>query len=216
MAPTKQRTTRQVSQNGQAAHMRDQVLEASLRLFFEQGFRGTSVREITLACGVTPGALYNHFPSKEDVLETLIRRTTTEGHEYIQSEVARAPQDPVSRLHAAVRSSTLYNTRHRAASLVATFEYIHLPEEARARVVAKRRELRVWLEQIIQEGLDAGVLTLPKSGGRNKVKLVATAIANLALRASDFFGPTPTLSEERIADFHAELTLNMLQARLPE
>ncbi len=210
--PTKQKTA---VENGQAAHMRDQILEASLKLFFEQGFRGTSVREITLACGVTPGALYNHFPSKEDVLENLIRATTSEGHEYIQGEVERAPQDPVSRLYAAARSSTLWNTRHRAAVLVATFEYIHLPEDGRARVVAKRRELRVWMEKIIQEGVDAGLLTPPETGGRNKIKLVATAIANIALRASDVFGPTHTLSEERIADFHAELVLNMLQAKLP-
>ena len=196
--------------------MRDQILDAALELFFRQGFRGTSVREITEACGVTPGALYNHFPSKEDVLETLILRATDEGHVYIEGELAAAPQDPVSRLYAAVRSSTLYNTRHRPAILVATFEYIHLPEEARARIVAKRRELRLWLEAIIEEGVAAGVLTLPERGGRNKVKLTATAMANLALRASDIFGPSQTLSEKTIADFHAELALTMLKAELPE
>ncbi len=195
----------------QSAHMREQILEAALDLFFRQGFRGTSVREIMLACGLTPGALYNHFSSKEDLLETLIIRTTDEGQAFIQEELEKAGKEPLDRLYVAARASTLYNTRHRPAILVATFEYVHLPEESRARIVAKRRELRLWLELIIEEGVEAGVLTLPERGGRNKVKLAATAIANLAVRASDIFGPTQTLSENTIADFHAELAVAMLQ-----
>ena len=47
-----------------------------MRLFAERGYRGTSVGEIERAAGLAPrsGALYQHFTSKEDVLEKAIER----------------------------------------------------------------------------------------------------------------------------------------------
>ena len=41
---------------------------AAVDLFYEQGAQATTVREITKACGLTAGALYNHFTSKEELL----------------------------------------------------------------------------------------------------------------------------------------------------
>ncbi len=194
-------------------HPREQILERSLELFFRQGFRGTTVREIMLACGLTSGALYNHFQSKEDVLFTLIQRTNDAGTKFILDLVEDAADDPVTQLYAAVRASALYYAKDRAGSLVSTFEYIHLPEDQRATVVKQRREGRIFLEQKIQAGLDAGVFSLPENGGKNAVKLVATAVANLALRPSEVFGPTAALNDERLSDFHAELALQMVNAR---
>ena len=57
------------------------VLDAALKLFSKQGFRGTSVREIADAAGVSIGNLYHHFPDKEAIFRTLLdeyRAMTTE------------------------------------------------------------------------------------------------------------------------------------------
>ncbi len=43
-----------------------------MRIFLEKGYHGTSVDAITQAAGVTKGALYWHFESKEDVLKKII------------------------------------------------------------------------------------------------------------------------------------------------
>jgi AcrR family transcriptional regulator len=48
------------------------VLDAALKLFSTQGFRGTSVREIADAAGVSTGNLYHHFPDKESIFRTLL------------------------------------------------------------------------------------------------------------------------------------------------
>jgi AcrR family transcriptional regulator len=48
------------------------VLDAALQLFSTQGFRGTSVREIADAAGVSTGNLYHHFPDKESIFRTLL------------------------------------------------------------------------------------------------------------------------------------------------
>lgn len=50
---------------------RQDILDASLVLFAEQGYDKTSLREIAEQVGVTKAALYYHFPSKEQILLAL-------------------------------------------------------------------------------------------------------------------------------------------------
>lgn len=52
----------------------DRVLEVALRLFSQQGFRGTSMRDIATAAGLSIGNVYHHFVNKEALFETLIER----------------------------------------------------------------------------------------------------------------------------------------------
>lgn len=55
---------------------RDRILDAAMRLFGENGFKGTSVAQIERAAGLTPGAggLYHHFRSKDAVLAAGVQR----------------------------------------------------------------------------------------------------------------------------------------------
>jgi AcrR family transcriptional regulator len=48
------------------------VLDASLRLFAQQGYRATTMREIADAAGVSTGNVYHHFPDKETIFRELI------------------------------------------------------------------------------------------------------------------------------------------------
>jgi AcrR family transcriptional regulator len=47
----------------EARKTREDILSAALDLFAEQGFAGTSVRQIAQAVGVAESALYYHFRS---------------------------------------------------------------------------------------------------------------------------------------------------------
>jgi AcrR family transcriptional regulator len=53
---------------------RQRILDVALDLFTEQGYDGTSLREIAEQLGVTKAALYYHFESKEDILMALHMR----------------------------------------------------------------------------------------------------------------------------------------------
>ncbi|GAB3666781.1 TetR/AcrR family transcriptional regulator [Actinocorallia lasiicapitis] len=55
---------------------RDRILDAAMRLFGEKGFRGTSVTQIEVAAGLTPGAggIYHHFKSKDALLAAGLER----------------------------------------------------------------------------------------------------------------------------------------------
>jgi len=52
---------------------REFVLTSAARLFREQGFDHTNVKEISEACNMLPGSLYYRYPSKESLLVDLMR-----------------------------------------------------------------------------------------------------------------------------------------------
>ena len=52
-------------------HTRTIILQAAHDLFIEQGYHGTSMRQIAQAAQIALGGLYNHFSSKEKVFEAV-------------------------------------------------------------------------------------------------------------------------------------------------
>ena len=50
---------------------KEEILDVALDLFAGQGFHGTSIREIAEGVGIRKSSIYNHFKSKEDILEQL-------------------------------------------------------------------------------------------------------------------------------------------------
>jgi AcrR family transcriptional regulator len=61
-----------VEQDKRSERSRTAILEASLELFSSQGYRGTSIREIAEAAGVSTGNVYHHFPDKETIFQTVL------------------------------------------------------------------------------------------------------------------------------------------------
>jgi AcrR family transcriptional regulator len=51
---------------------RDRILAVAMDLFIEQGYEGTSLREIAEPLGFTKAALYYHFRSKQEILRALM------------------------------------------------------------------------------------------------------------------------------------------------
>ncbi len=51
---------------------RERILAVANELFIEQGYEGTSLREIADRLDITKAALYYHFRSKDEILETLL------------------------------------------------------------------------------------------------------------------------------------------------
>ena len=50
---------------------RTEIVRAAHSLFIEQGYHGTSMRQIAGVADIAPGSLYNHFDSKEDVFRAV-------------------------------------------------------------------------------------------------------------------------------------------------
>ncbi|WP_221585005.1 TetR/AcrR family transcriptional regulator [Microbacterium sp. G2-8] len=60
-----------------STHVADQVTRAAVELFAAQGYANTSVQQIVAAAGVTKGAMYHYFQSKDDLLFGIYERMLT-------------------------------------------------------------------------------------------------------------------------------------------
>jgi AcrR family transcriptional regulator len=52
---------------------RAEIVQAAYRLFLEQGYHGTSMRQIAQEAGIAVGGIYNHFSSKEDIYMAVLQ-----------------------------------------------------------------------------------------------------------------------------------------------
>ncbi|WP_189219505.1 MULTISPECIES: TetR/AcrR family transcriptional regulator [Streptomyces] len=86
----------------------DEALERAMRVFWEKGYEGASLTDLTGAMGITRTSMYAAFGNKED----LFRKALERYEEGPAAYVARALREPTARqvatafLHGAVRAST--------------------------------------------------------------------------------------------------------------
>ena len=52
---------------------RQEILNAAKKLFLAQGYTATSMRQIARAVGITPAAIYNHFPGKDEIFVSALQ-----------------------------------------------------------------------------------------------------------------------------------------------
>ena len=53
---------------------RERIEEAAKQLFIKQGFHATSMRDLSARTGTSLGNLYNYYRTKEEILESIIRK----------------------------------------------------------------------------------------------------------------------------------------------
>jgi AcrR family transcriptional regulator len=75
-----------------SASTRERILDVALDLFTDQGFDGTSMREIAERLHISKPAIYYHFASKEEILMALHMRL----HEFGKAALARVTGQSVT------------------------------------------------------------------------------------------------------------------------
>lgn len=55
-----------------------QILDVSLKLFMEKGYEKTTIQDIVNNLGMSKGAIYHHFKSKEEIMNTISKRSFEE------------------------------------------------------------------------------------------------------------------------------------------
>ncbi len=70
---------------------RDQIIDAALRCFAVRGFQRTSIADIIAECGLSAGAIYGHFESKQQIAIAVAQRVVTARLIEIGERLARDP-----------------------------------------------------------------------------------------------------------------------------
>jgi AcrR family transcriptional regulator len=81
----------------------DEILDAALAVFSEQGFATARVEDIARRAGLSKGAVYLYFPSKEAMLNALVEQSAGQLAKAAERLVAiGAPKDPEAALRSLV------------------------------------------------------------------------------------------------------------------
>lgn len=188
------------------------IRAAAFKQFAERGYPVVTVRDIMKACGLTQGALYNHFRSKDELLHDIIASTQAELERLCQQAVAGAGDDPRAKLAAFVRAYVIRHCRLRVEALVANREIGWLGPERVSDIRRSRRAIRDVLVGVLAQGVERGVFAPPKVDGREDLKAVAMALLDQCTHVSMWYRPGGRLGEEQMAALYAEMALRSVEA----
>lgn len=73
-----------------AGDTKKRILETALELFAQSGYMGTSMSDIAKELGITKGALYKHYTSKQEILDSIVERMNK--MDYERAEAYEMPE----------------------------------------------------------------------------------------------------------------------------
>lgn len=190
------------------------LAEAAIELFYERGALATTVRDITSACGLTPGALYNHFESKDHLLYLVVRDIHRQVDDQLAALLAGTGDNPVTRLTAVVRFLVWHTAVFKKRSRVANREFTLLSGSRRLEITAIRRRMRDRFADIILAGAQRGIFSLVGGDDIGAATMHAATITTMCVRMSGWTLENFPLSVIALQDRYAELALRMVGARV--
>jgi AcrR family transcriptional regulator len=181
------------------------LMAAAIESFATNGYHATTTRDIANAAGMSPAALYVHFPSKAAVLSAISRS----GHEQalrMVGDVVATTADPVDAMRLIVQRFVAWHAkRHRVARIV-QYELHALPE-ADYRVVADlRRRTEQLVRDVISEGMGAGRFEV------GDVRTAARAVLSLGIDVARWYTDNGKPTPAALGRQYADLVLRMLGA----
>ena len=194
-----------------AAARPDEVLDAALKLFEEKGFAATRVEEIAARAGISKGAVYLYFRSKEHILEGLVRRAVTPVADSALASLSAQQGDPRAILATVIRMLGMRFSDPQVTAIpkILLREMAGFPQLAqmyRAEIID--RVLPV-AEALIARGIAEGHLRLvdPELAVRS---IIGPIIAHLLL--SELFGirPGDGLAMDRLVENHLNILFDGL------
>jgi TetR/AcrR family transcriptional regulator, cholesterol catabolism regulator len=137
---------------------RDEILAAATRLFAEESYATTSMRDIGEACGVLAGSLYSHFKSKAEILSEITDRFFAELLP-AQEAVLAGPGSGANRFRQMVHVVVGHCASHRREMTILHYDWPHirrLPELAGV-AAQSQRTLDLWHEVVVAGQRDGSI-----------------------------------------------------------
>ena len=135
---------------------RDQILNAARRCFLRDGFHATSMQDLFAEAGLSSGAFYRYFASKDDVIIAIAEDNMRGVVEMIREVAARSPgrpaRDTLADVLEIVRAKDAENGLAKIAVLVWA-EALRSPAIA-ARFKAMLTQMRAGFAEVVGEGPD--------------------------------------------------------------
>jgi AcrR family transcriptional regulator len=165
---------------------RSELLDCAQRLFLARGYDNVSLNEVIAEAGVSKGAFYHYFSSKEALLEALASRFAQQALAAVQDVLDNPDLDALTRLNAFMARSRQKKIENAAAEWT-LFDVLFRPENVVLfhRVSAAASALFTpVLTKIVAQGVKEGVFnTFDPEGVADMLLQLGAATHGIVARA---------------------------------
>jgi AcrR family transcriptional regulator len=185
------------------------LIDAAIDAFAERGYHATTTRDIATRVGLSPAALYVHFPSKQALLTQISRLGHEAAVELVDSSM-EGIDDPVGRLRAVIAAFAAWHAEHHLVARVVQHELSALADDDRRSVIALRQKIERQVERQLEAGVEAGVMQV------DDPRAVTRALLSLSVDVARWYDPKGKETPEGIGALYADLATRMVGADLPD
>jgi AcrR family transcriptional regulator len=183
-----------------------QIMAASARLFYENGYAATSIRDIAEAVGISSSTMYHHFTNKQEVLHAIVLRFMTDFVEATCSTLSDSGMSPAERISRTVRTHIEFSDERRPEMLVGN--------PIRTALAPDQREEGIRLQTVyhnaVRDTIAAGVRDGEFRVG--DVEMTTMAVLDMLNGIREWFNPRGTLSRDELVAYYTSLVFRLLGA----
>jgi AcrR family transcriptional regulator len=185
--------------------VKERLLRVATRLFARNGFEGTSVQDIVDAAGVTKGAMYHYYGSKDDLLYEVYHQLLTMQTTRL-SDIVKGSGTPEERLRAAA-IDVVVSSLDNLDDMIVFFRSLHmLPEDRQTQIRAERRAYQDQFKTLVEEGVADGTF---------RTDVAADIIVHYYLSAvnqlGSWFRPDGPMTPAQVGEEYSKLLLGSLR-----
>jgi TetR/AcrR family transcriptional regulator, cholesterol catabolism regulator len=177
------------------------IIDVAMHLFGEQGYTGTTMRDIAKAVGVLPGSLYAHIASKETLLVDIVEAGINNFIRAIEQH-AFSELSATERLRAVIKAHIIVVTENPQRSLVVFHQWRFLSERNLTMAVEKRRRYERAFIRILEDGVKSGEF----SPGMN-IRIAVMTMLGALNWTPEWYSPKGPATPAKLGDMIADTLL---------
>ena len=134
----------------------EKIFNAAMKISNKRGFQAMSVRDLSREAGLSMGALYAYFSSKEELLEMLQRQGRTITRRILEEGIA-AETHPLHKLRAAIRTHLYLSEVMQPWFYFSYMETKHLTGSERQKAISSELYTEKLFADLLKKGEEEGI-----------------------------------------------------------
>ncbi|HJQ46602.1 MAG TPA: TetR/AcrR family transcriptional regulator [Amycolatopsis sp.] len=179
------------------------LMLAAVDSFAARGYHATTTRDIAAAAGMSPAALYVHFPSKAALLFAI----SQSGHEQalaLVEQVAERDAGARDKMRLIVEDFVAWHALRHTIARVVQYELQALPKQEYEVVADLRRRIEHLVREVIAQGIEEGAFHV------DDLRTAALAVLSLGVDVARWYNDRIGKTPKALGREYADLVLRML------
>ncbi|MFP4378675.1 MAG: TetR/AcrR family transcriptional regulator [Spirochaetales bacterium] len=161
-----------------------EFLDTAMGLFMQHGYDQTSVNAIIEAVGVSKGAFYHYFKSKEELLDAIAARASEQALSTVDAVVNDSEMDAITKLNEVFARTNSFKAQNREL-IIAIAKVFYSDSNVLLRSRLTERSISAFspiIAAIIRQGVDEGIMEVehPEETARFVMQIGANVVSEFA------------------------------------